>query len=142
MGASGSGKSALAASVAGAGELCSGSLTGVVSNAGIVSLESQAALIERERLRDDSDITDKVSQGTPVRDMLDEVSKNTELLQELISLFRLEPLLGRGFRKLSSGETRKVLFTRALTSNPEMLIIDGPFEGLDAQTVPLVSDIL
>ena len=142
MGASGSGKSALAAAVAGTGELCSGSLTGVVSNAGIVSLESQAALIERERLRDDSDITDKVSQGTPVRDMLDEVCRNTELLQELIYLFRLEPLLERGFRKLSSGETRKVLFTRALTSNPGMLIIDGPFEGLDAQTVPLVSDIL
>jgi molybdate transport system ATP-binding protein len=84
MGASGSGKSALAAAVTGAGELYSGSVDGVVTNAGIVSLESQAALIERERLRDDSDITDKVSQGTPVRDMLDEVCKNTDLQKELI----------------------------------------------------------
>lgn len=142
MGASGSGKSALAAAVAGAGELYSGSVDGVVTNAGVVSLESQAALIERERLRDDSDITDKVSQGTPVRDMLDEVCKNTDLQKEMIRLFRLEPLLERGFRKLSSGETRKVLFTRALTSEPDLLIIDGPFEGLDAQTVPLVSEIL
>lgn len=142
MGVSGSGKSALAAAVAGAGELSSGSLDGIIANAGIVSLESQAALIERERLRDDSDITDKITQGTPVREMLDEVSENAALLQELIELFRLEVLLERAFRKLSSGETRKVLFTRALTSKPDMLIIDGPFEGLDAQTVPLVSDIL
>ena len=142
MGASGSGKSALAAAVAGAGELISGSLEGTVANAGIVSPESQAALIERERLRDDSDITDKVSLGTPVREMLNEVSKNPDLLQELIELFKLELLLERGFRKLSSGETRKVLFARALTSKPDMLIIDGPFEGLDAQTVPLVCDIL
>jgi len=142
LGASGSGKSALAAALAGTGDLSSGTLEGIVAHAGIVSLESQAVLIERERLRDDSDITDNVSQGTAVKEMLDEVSKDPDLLSRLISLFRLEALLERGFRKLSSGETRKALFTRALTSKPDMLIIDGPYEGLDAQTVPLVSDIL
>ncbi len=46
------------------------------------------------------------------------------------------------FRKLSTGETRKLLITRALTSKPDLLVIDGPFEGLDAQTVPLISKIL
>ena len=142
MGTSGSGKSALAAALTGTGEIISGNLDGIVANAGVVSLESQAALIERERLRDDSDITDKVSPGTPVRDMLNEVCKDPELLEQLITLFRLDGLLDRGFRKLSSGETRKLLFTRALTSQPDMLIVDGPFEGLDAQTVPLVNDIL
>jgi len=142
MGASGSGKSALAASLTGAGDITSGSLKGIVAHAGIVSLESQAALIERERLRDDSDITDKVNDGTAVKEMLDEVSIDPQLLQELVSLFRLEPLLDRGFRKLSTGETRKVLLTRALCSRPAMLVIDGPFEGLDAQTVPLISTIL
>ena len=142
MGASGSGKSALAAAVAGEGELKSGALEGTIANAGVVSLESQAALIERERLRDDSDITDKINQGTPAREMLEETSKDPVLLAKLIKLFKLELLLDRGFRKLSSGETRKLLFTRALTSKPDMLIIDGPFEGLDAQTVPLVGEIL
>jgi molybdate transport system ATP-binding protein len=142
MGASGSGKSALAAALTGAGELNSGSLEGIIANAAMVSLESQAELLERERLRDDSDITDQVSQGTPVREMLDEVCKDPELLARLIRYFRLEALLDRGFRKLSSGETRKVLFTRALTSKPDMLVVDGPFEGLDTQTVPLIGDIL
>jgi len=142
LGGSGSGKSALAAALAGAGELSSGTREGIVAHTGMVSLEAQAALIARERLRDDSDITDKVNPGTPVKEMLDEVCLDPELLAKLISLFKLEGLLQRGFRKLSSGETRKVLFTRALTSKPGMLIIDGPYEGLDAQTVPLVSDIL
>ncbi|MFC1701699.1 molybdate ABC transporter ATP-binding protein ModF [Pseudomonadota bacterium] len=142
MGASGSGKSALASALTGAGELVSGTLEGIVENAAMISHESQAMLIERERLRDDSDITDKVNQGTPVREMLDEVSKDPELLEKLIGLFQLEGLLERGFRKLSSGETRKLLFVRALTSQPDMLIIDGPYEGLDAQTVALVSKIL
>ena len=142
MGASGAGKSALAAALAGAGELTSGTLEDVIENAAVVSLESQAELIERERLRDDSDITDEVNPGTPVREMLDEVSSDPQLQAKLTGLFRLEGLLERGFRKLSSGETRKVLFTRALTSKPGMLIIDGPFEGLDMQTVEVVKEIL
>ena len=142
MGASGSGKSALAAALAGTGDITSGTVKGFVENVGIVSLESQAALIERERLRDDSDITDKISNGTPVREILAEVSIDPGLLARLTSLFGLEGLLDRGFRKLSTGETRKILITRALTSKPELLVIDGPFEGLDAQTVPLISEIL
>lgn len=142
LGASGSGKSALAAAVTGAGQITSGDVSGVVSNAGVVSLESQAELIERERLRDDSDITDKVNKGTPVKEMLDEVSVDPDLLARLVRMFRLEPLLGRGFRKLSTGETRKILMTRALTSRPAMLVIDGPFEGLDVQTVPLINEVL
>ena len=142
IGTSGSGKSALAAALTGTGELISGEVDGTIANAAIVSLESQAELIERERLRDDSDITDKVNEGTPVIEMLDEVSADPELQARLISLFRLGPLLDRGFRKLSTGETRKVLITRALSSKASMVIIDGPFEGLDAQTVPLLDDIL
>ena len=73
MGTSGSGKSALAAALTGAGEISSGTVEGIVANAGVVSLESQAELIERERLRDDSDITDKINPGTPVRDMLNDI---------------------------------------------------------------------
>ena len=99
-------------------------------------------LIERERLRDDSDITDKINEGTPVSEMLNEVSVDPELQARLITLLGLGPLLDRGFRKLSTGETRKVLITRALSSIPAMVIIDGPFEGLDAQTVPLLDEIL
>jgi molybdate transport system ATP-binding protein len=142
VGASGSGKSALAASLAGDGDLCSGTITGLNRNTCIVSLQSQAELIERERLRDDSDITDKISDGTAVRELISEVSVSPDLLQELLDVFSLDDLLNRGFRKLSTGETRKVLITRALTSKPGMVVIDGPFEGLDQKTVPMLSGIL
>ena len=142
LGASGSGKSALAASLDGTGELTSGTITGLSRNTGVVSLGSQAELIARELLRDDSDITDTINDGTPVTELLDEVSLDQALQKKLVNIFGLEPLLNRAFRKLSTGETRKVLITRALTSKPEMLIIDGPFEGLDQQTVPLLRDIL
>ena len=142
MGASGSGKSALAAALTGSGQLTAGTLEGIVADTAVVSLESQAALIERERLRDDSDITDKVSEGTPARELLDEVCTDNDLRARLTRLFGIDDLLDRGFGKLSTGETRKLLFTRALASKPRMLVIDGPFEGLDAQTVPVINEIL
>jgi molybdate transport system ATP-binding protein len=142
IGPGGSGKSALAAAATGAGDVISGTVSGIPANVGLVSLESQAALLARERLRDDSDITDVISEGTPVREMLDEVAVDADRLASLIGLFRLGALMERGFGKLSTGEARKLLLTRALTSKPAMLVIDGPFEGLDAQTVPLISEIL
>jgi len=142
VGASGAGKSALAAALTGIGELESGERTGSSGRTALVSLESQAGLIERERRLDDSDLTDDVYEGTLVSAMLAETCINHELQVKLVGLFRLESLLDRGFRKLSTGESRKVLYARALCSKPELLVVDGPFEGLDSQTVPLLNDVL
>lgn len=141
-GTNGSGKSSLAATLAGNGEITNGNIKDLPARTALVSLEAQAELIERERLRDDSDITDKINAGTPVQALLDEVSVDPELLARLIEVFRFSAFLDRGFRKLSTGETRKVLLTRALTSQPDLLILDEPFAGLDVDTVSLVRNIL
>jgi molybdate transport system ATP-binding protein len=141
-GTNGSGKSALAASLNNDGILEAGAISGLYEQVGLVSLEAQAALIERERERDDSDITDVITEGTLVQEMLEETCRSESLLERLVDVFNFEPMLRRGFRKLSTGETRKVLLTRALTTEPEMLVLDEPFEGLDAATVPLVKEIL
>jgi molybdate transport system ATP-binding protein len=142
LGANGSGKSALAASISGAGEVVSGVLSGVPDRLGIASSEAQSILIERERFRDDSDLTDEVTAGTSVEEILAEVCEDEPLRSRLIEVLKISPLLGRGFRQLSTGETRKVLLIRALTCRPDLLILDEPFEGLDADTVPLVLQII
>ena len=36
---------------------------------------------------------------------------------------------------LSTGESRKVLLAQALVAEPQLLILDEPFEGLDQQSV-------
>jgi molybdate transport system ATP-binding protein len=141
-GTNGSGKSALAAALNGDGYVEAGTIGGLYERVGLVSLEAQANLIDRERLRDDSDITDVITEGTSVQVMLEETSRNERLLTRLIEVFNFQPMMDRGFRKLSTGETRKVLLTRALTADPEMLVLDEPFEGLDAVTVPVVKEIL
>ena len=142
VGPNGSGKSALAASLKGEGTVTAGNLELDIESTAILSLEAQGRLIERERLRDDSDITDKVNPGTPVHEMLDEACEDHALKDQLIETLGLTPLLDRGFRKLSTGETRKVLLTRCLTGGANYIVLDEPFEGLDVQTVPRVEALL
>jgi molybdate transport system ATP-binding protein len=141
VGPNGSGKSALGAALKGEFPVARGGFESV-SGVAVVSLEEQARLIQRERQRDESDLTDEVDNGTPVHEMLSEDSKDPILLDRLIDSLGMRPLLERGFRKLSTGESRKVLLIRALTSQPELLVLDEPFEGLDIETVPKVREIL
>ncbi len=151
-GANGSGKSALAAVLAGDGQGLSGTLSGLPDRVALVSYERQAELIEAERRKDDADILDVISEGTPAAEIIDAVCQDHDLAQTLIDTLGLRPLMGRAFRKLSTGETRKVMLIRALTSRPELVVLDEPFDGLDhdslmwlqghlsvlAETVPMV----
>jgi len=141
-GANGSGKSALAASLHGAGEIESGYITGLPAKIAVVSFEAQAELIEAERRKDDADILDIITEGTNVQDVLDEGCENKSEQARLVEAFQFSHLLQRSFRKLSTGETRKVLLIKALTCNAELLILDEPFEGLDIQSDELLHQLL
>ncbi len=56
-------------------------------------------------------------------------------IQALFAHFGITTLSGRPFRRLSTGEQRLVLLIRALVKQPPLLILDEPFQGLDAQTI-------
>lgn len=141
-GANGSGKSALAAVLTGEGAVVSGDLSGLPDRVAAVSYESQAELIEAERRKDDADILDVISEGTPVSEIIDAVCEDDELAQTLVDTLGLRPLMDRAFRKLSTGETRKVILIRALTSRPDLLVLDEPFDGLDRDSLAWLQDQL
>ena len=134
-GSNGSGKSALAAILCGVGEIQSGLATGLPNRVGVVSFAEQAELIEAERRKDDADIMDIITEGTPVSEIIDAVCRDKAMAETLCKQFGLEPLLSRAFRKLSTGESRKVLLIRALSCDPQLLILDEPFEGLDVKSL-------
>jgi molybdate transport system ATP-binding protein len=61
---------------------------------------------------------------------------------ETLVRLRGEGLLDRGVRHLSSGEMRKVLIAHALLRKPEILILDEPYNGLDAEGSRLIHTLI
>ncbi len=134
-GNNGAGKSALAAILAGYGDIESGTISGLPERVGLVSFEAQAELIAAERRKDDADILDVIAEGTPVSEIIASVAIDQALAARLIEQFGIHHLQDRAFRKLSTGESRKVMLIRALTCDPQLLILDEPFEGLDTDSL-------
>ncbi|WP_261842313.1 molybdate ABC transporter ATP-binding protein ModF [Aliamphritea ceti] len=141
-GTNGAGKSALAAVLAGVGDILEGSAEGMPAKVGLVSFEAQAELIAAELKKDDADIMDVITEGTSVKDIIAQVSDNQTLIDDLVAKFKLEYLQERAFRKLSTGESRKVMLIRALASEPDMLVLDEPFDGLDVDTLAMLQAYL
>lgn len=60
----------------------------------------------------------------------------------LLATLGVAPLLDKRVISLSSGELRKLIIARSLMAGPELLIVDNPFIGLDAESRQAVSDLL
>ena len=54
--------------------------------------------------------------------------------KHLYELFHMDEFLDKYIITLSSGELRKFQLTKTLFANPQLLIMDNPFIGLDAET--------
>lgn len=96
----------------------------------LISFEEQQAFYEKELKKDDTDFMDKLDPGTTVRALLNATDDELEALKFL----NLESILDRGYRLLSSGESRKALLAQALIQRPDYLILDEPYDSLDKQS--------
>jgi len=142
LGANGSGKSALGRLLCGELEIVTGTMSSV-DGAEFVAFETVEEILEWERAHDDSDFLDRIDHGTPVREFLlagrpQDALKLTELARQLDFV----DLLQRGIRFLSTGEMRKVIICRALLRQPQMLVLDEPFDGLDKSSCAVLQQLI
>ena len=70
------------------------------------------------------------------------VSNLGERIQQVSQEFRLDELLDRKVRKLSSGQKTRVSLAKALINRPKFLLLDEPTASLDPDTTSWIRDFL
>ncbi|MFH2058226.1 MAG: ATP-binding cassette domain-containing protein [Pseudomonadota bacterium] len=107
-------------------------------NLGWVCFKDQQKIYELELRKDDTDYLDRLDPGTLARDFL----KNIDNHLDLIEKFGMTACLDRGYRRLSNGQSRKLLILSQITQGRSALAIQAPFEGLDPDSRKEVSEAL
>lgn len=93
-----------------------------------VSFELESEILAEDRYNNNSEFVEGgVDHGRTALEIIGS-GKN---LDSVLDLIGIAYLLDRPFKAISTGEARKVLIARALMSDPELLILEEPFGGLD-----------
>lgn len=144
VGSNGSGKSALARALAGELPPLKGERRCQFTRITRLSFEQLQQLVSDEWQRNNTDLLSPGEDDTgrtTAEIILDEI-KNPARCKALAQQFGITHLLDRRFKYLSTGETRKTLLCQALMSEPELLIPDEPFDGLDVASRHQLADLL
>ncbi len=131
VGSNGSGKSALARALAGELPLLKGERQSQFPTS-LVSPRAIAKLVSDEWQRNNTDMLGpgEDDTGRTTAEIIQDEVKDAPRCMQLAQQFGITALLDRRFKYLSTGETRKTLLCQALMSEPDLLILDEPFDGL------------
>ncbi|QHM76181.1 putative ABC transporter ATP-binding protein YlmA [Mixta theicola] len=136
VGANGSGKSALARVLAGDLAPLQGVFHSDFTRPSLLSLEKLQQLVAEEWQRNNTDLLSEGEEdtGRTAAQIVQDEVKDEARCRQLAQQFGIEALLDRRFKYLSTGETRKTLLCRALMAQPDLLVLDEPFDGLDVDS--------
>ena len=127
VGRNGAGKQHLTSVLTGKTRPKTGQISHGFQRIGLLSFEQQQRFFEKELKDDDSEFMEGADIGTTVAELL----QTEDRLPATLQFLGLEPLLQRGYRQLSSGEARKTLLAQQWLQQPDLLILDEPFDSLD-----------
>ncbi|RWR02182.1 molybdenum ABC transporter ATP-binding protein [[Pantoea] beijingensis] len=136
VGANGSGKSSLARALSGELRQLQGSRRCDFLKPTRLSLEQLQTLVSEEWQRNNTDMLSPGEEdtGRTTAEIIQDDVKDSARCQQLAMQFGITSLLQRRFKYLSTGETRKTLLCQALMAQPDLLILDEPFDGLDVES--------
>lgn len=144
MGANGSGKSALARAFTQDLPQLNGEATSAFAHPIRLSFEQLQKLLSDEWQRNNTDMLSEGEDdtGRTTAEIIQSEVKDSKRCQQLAAQFGIEPLLERRFKYLSTGETRKALLCQTLMSQPDLLVLDEPFDGLDVNSRAQLAQML
>ncbi|MCG3736494.1 ATP-binding cassette domain-containing protein [Vibrio cincinnatiensis] len=119
-----------------------GEITELPEGVACVSLHEQQRLLDFELENDETDFMDQMDYGSTVEELVMNAGCECDVLDELLAKTDLLAIRRRGFRQLSTGETRRVMLARAIACKPQLLILDEPYSGLDAAHRRLLTQLL
>lgn len=135
IGGNGSGKTAFSLALKGEIPHQSGRYENLFQNIHLLSFEQQRKIIEQIFKDRNNDNVSPDNFGLTAQQIILNGSNKVALCYEYAKKLNITHLLKRPFIQLSTGESRKVLFCQMLVSEPDLLILDEPFEGLDQQSM-------
>lgn len=144
IGTNGSGKSALARALIQELPLLSGEMSNTFRRPVLVAFEKLQALIDEEWNRNNTDLTDgdDTDNGRTTAEIIQAEHRDNERCLQLAAQFGISDRLSRRFKYLSTGETRKTLLCQALMTEPDLLVLDEPYDGLDTDSRRMLSEML
>ncbi|MCX2983330.1 ATP-binding cassette domain-containing protein [Halieaceae bacterium IMCC14734] len=145
LGPNGSGKTTLAKLLSKQLRITSGELhtSADLNTIAYVCFEQQQALCARDDRFDDSEMrADAHDPGTTVEQAILNGEHASGEFSKWAQRLRIEHILQRGIRFISTGEMRKTLLLRAILSGPDLLILDSPLDGLDIQSQAEMSTLI
>jgi len=147
IGPNGSGKSTLVGILAGRVPVIKGRTVRRLPPGAVRSLSFEMVdrLMAREEMLDEArHFASRPDEATTARDIIlpDPAGENTADADRAAEALGISHLLDAAFVSLSTGEIRKVMLARAMTGSPRLLILDEPYEGLDAAAAETLSRTL
>ncbi|HSL62943.1 MAG TPA: ATP-binding cassette domain-containing protein [Desulfotignum sp.] len=105
-------------------------LVSLPDSLGVVSFKDQQQHYETELKNDQTDFLDRLDPGTPAGDFLKNIGHHAGLIQAL----GMTDSLDKGYRQLSTGQTRKLMLLAQITRGVSYLVIQAPFDDLDSDS--------
>ncbi|KAF2719083.1 P-loop containing nucleoside triphosphate hydrolase protein [Polychaeton citri CBS 116435] len=101
-----------------------------------------SARYEARREESDFSVLDYLTGNTELNPLETENTVKHSVLEQITAQLNLRKLLDMPVANLSNGQTRRARIAKALMVEPEILLLDGPFMGLDPNTLASMSNVL